>query len=59
MHHRHDFGCQINVIDTPGFGDSQNRDQEFYTLIQDAIIDTATNKGGIHCILMVFKIITS
>jgi predicted GTPase len=59
MHNRQDFGCHINVIDTPGFGDSQNRDEEFFQLIQNAILNTAINQGGIHCFLMVFKISTS
>ncbi|KAK4516421.1 Peptidyl-prolyl cis-trans isomerase cyp10 [Mucor velutinosus] len=56
MHGKETFGCQINVIDTPGFGDSQMRDQEFFNTIQQALLDTAIHKGGIHCILMVFKI---
>ncbi|KAI8642524.1 AIG1-type guanine nucleotide-binding (G) domain-containing protein [Parasitella parasitica] len=58
MYGKETFGCQINVVDTPGFGDSQKRDQEFFEIIQQALLDTAINKGGIHCILMVFKITT-
>ncbi|KAI8059974.1 uncharacterized protein B0P05DRAFT_558258 [Gilbertella persicaria] len=58
MHNKKDFGCPIRVIDTPGFGDSQMRDKEFFSLIQQALLDAANEKGGIHCILMVFKITT-
>ncbi|KAI8332760.1 hypothetical protein BD560DRAFT_415258 [Blakeslea trispora] len=58
MHHKEDFGCYVQVIDTPGFGDSQLRDKEFYHPIQQAMIKAANQQGGLHCILMVFKITT-
>lgn len=58
MHGREDFGCEITVMDTPGFGDSQMRDGEFFEVIQNALVDTAIHRGGIHCVLMVFKITT-
>lgn len=56
MHNKENFGCPIRLVDTPGFGDSQFRDKEFAHIIQEAIVDTAINKGGVHVILMVFKI---
>lgn len=56
MHGKENFGCFIRVVDTPGFGDSQLRDKEFAQIIQEAILDTAINHGGVHVILMVFKI---
>ncbi|KAI7873635.1 hypothetical protein K492DRAFT_175603 [Lichtheimia hyalospora FSU 10163] len=51
------FGCSIKVVDTPGFGDSELRDQEFSPAIQQKMVDMAS-VDGIHCILMVFKIST-
>ncbi|KAI7901173.1 uncharacterized protein BX663DRAFT_487760 [Cokeromyces recurvatus] len=59
MQDRKEFGCQIHVIDTPGFGDSQKRDVEFFNIIHQTIVNTAIHKGGIHCFLMVFKITTN
>lgn len=56
LHGKENFGCHIGVTDTPGFGDSQFKDDIFFPMIQDAIQDLALNKGGVHCILMVFKI---
>lgn len=58
LHDKENFGCPIHVIDTPGFADSQNRDDEFFTMIQHTLVDTAIHYG-IHCILLVFKITTS
>lgn len=52
------FGCNIKVVDTPGFGDSELRDQEFLPAIQQKMVDMAS-VDGIHCILMVFKVSTS
>lgn len=56
LYNKDDFGCYIRVTDTPGFGDSQFKDQTFFPVIQNAIKDVATHKGGVHAILMVFKI---
>lgn len=54
------FGCPIRVIDTPGFGDSQLRDKQFMPLIQQRIHAAATpEQGGLHCILMVYKVTAS
>lgn len=44
------------MTDTPGFGDSQFKDETFFPVIQNAIKDVAIHKGGVHAILMVFKI---
>ncbi|KAI9476222.1 MAG: hypothetical protein EXX96DRAFT_459286, partial [Benjaminiella poitrasii] len=54
--HKEDFGCKIHVIDTPGFGDSQMRDNTFFDNIQQAILNAAVHERGVHCFLMVFKI---
>jgi predicted GTPase len=56
MHDRETFGCNIRVIDTPGFGDSQMRDQEFSIIIKDALFNTVQSIDGLHVILLVFKI---
>ncbi|CAO3652612.1 unnamed protein product [Cunninghamella blakesleeana] len=75
MHGKETFGCHVRVFDTPGFGDSNNRDEQFIPLIRQHIIDLATiqhddnddndekekseKKKGIHCFLMVFKVTAS
>ncbi|KAI8147921.1 hypothetical protein BJV82DRAFT_593921 [Fennellomyces sp. T-0311] len=59
MARKTNFGCHIRVIDTPGFGDSQLRDGQFIPAIRQKIIDVATFEGGLHCILLVFKISNS
>ncbi|KAG0750021.1 hypothetical protein G6F57_003931 [Rhizopus arrhizus] len=56
LYDKDDFGCYIRVTDTPGFGDSQFKDETFFPVIQNAIKDVAIHKGGVHAILMVFKI---
>ena len=53
---RGNFGCHIHAIDTPGFGDSQLRDGQFIPAIRKKIIDVAGLEGGLHCILLAFKI---
>ncbi|CAO3688556.1 unnamed protein product [Rhizopus microsporus] len=56
MHGKDQFGCHIRVFDTPGFGDSQFQDETFFPVIQKTINHITAYRGGIHCILLVFKI---
>ncbi|CAO3673727.1 unnamed protein product [Rhizopus stolonifer] len=37
LHGKENFGCYISVTDTPGFGNSQFKDDVFFPMIQDAI----------------------
>ncbi|KAG2219095.1 hypothetical protein INT45_005826 [Circinella minor] len=53
------FGCHVHAIDTPGFGDSQLRDGQFIPAIRKKIIEVAGLEGGLHCILLAFKISNS
>lgn len=50
------FGCHIRAIDTPGFGDSQLRDEKFLPAIRKKMIQVAAEEDGLHCILLVFKV---
>ncbi|KAI9307893.1 hypothetical protein BJ944DRAFT_157200 [Cunninghamella echinulata] len=61
MHGKETFGCHVRVFDTPGFGDSNNRDDQFIALIKQRIMELSTfndngERNGIHCFLMVFKV---
>ncbi|CAO3651038.1 unnamed protein product [Cunninghamella echinulata] len=64
MHGKETFGCHVRVFDTPGFGDSNNRDHQFIALIKQRIMELSTfnnngERNGIHCFLMVFKVTAS
>ncbi|KAI8370686.1 uncharacterized protein BYT42DRAFT_98825 [Radiomyces spectabilis] len=63
MHNKADFGYPVRIIDTPGFGDSQLRDSEFFPMIREQLIDLIQQPldqgGGIHCIFLVYKMTSS
>ncbi|KAI8077792.1 uncharacterized protein BX664DRAFT_270503 [Halteromyces radiatus] len=63
LHGKQTFGCHVRVFDTPGFGDSLQRDNQFIPMIKKHIMDVVTRKNeqdehGMHCFLMVFKVTT-
>jgi predicted GTPase len=49
-----DIQKMITAADTPGFGDSMHRDQQFKTDFQDYIQDVST-RLGIDAFLLVFQ----
>ncbi|KAI8330059.1 hypothetical protein BC941DRAFT_456925 [Chlamydoabsidia padenii] len=53
LHGKQTFGCMVHVYDTPGFGDSLLRDDQFLVMIKQCIQATR-----IHCFLLVFKVTT-
>ncbi|KAI8074842.1 hypothetical protein BC940DRAFT_362930 [Gongronella butleri] len=59
MEHKDTFGCFVRVFDTPGFADSEHRDEKFIPMIQDKILHLARHPPALHCLLVVFKITTT
>ncbi|OZJ01850.1 hypothetical protein BZG36_05339 [Bifiguratus adelaidae] len=52
------FGCNVKVVDTPGFLDSEGRDIELKLKTREKIVEIASNEG-LNVILLTFKIYAS